>query len=97
MYIKNSAKVINQAFSRLGTSYRIGGDEFATIIVGHEADEVQNALDLLYGEEKMVLKGIAFDCAFGMAMLEPESEEKICDLFDRADREMYENKKKSQE
>jgi len=98
-YLKNTADVLVQHIGAAGSLYRIGGDEFATIFVGRGKDEVQKILDSIRTEKSVMLKNFPFSCACGAATFEKGIDKSLRDVFGRADKAMYEEKKrqKSQE
>lgn len=51
-YIKNSAEIIDRCFSSFGNTYRIGGDEFVTIITNNSTDAVKEALSKFEEEQE---------------------------------------------
>lgn len=96
-YIRNSAMHIDRSLKEMGMTYRIGGDELATVVVDCPQENIQNALLELYKEEKMVLKNLPFDCAYGLASFDPAADRGLHDVFNRADDRMYMEKKRQKE
>ena len=89
VYIANTAKIISEHVSGLGDTYRIGGDEFAAIIVGKKQHEIEKLLDNLRKERRPVLGKHSFSCAFGAATYQPNVDIGLNALAKRADDEMY--------
>ncbi len=91
-YIKASCKIICTVFKH-SPVFRIGGDEFAVLLTGHDFDEREHLLerfkDIVTSNAK---KGLA-NLAFGMATYDKELDSCIEAVFERADKAMYENKK----
>lgn len=91
-YIKASCHIICTVFKH-SPVFRIGGDEFAVLLTGHDFDEREHLLerfkDIVTCNAK---KGLA-NLAFGMATYDKELDSSIETVFERADKAMYENKK----
>ena len=91
-YIKASCHIICTVFKR-SPVFRIGGDEFAVLLTGHDFDEREHLLerfnDIVTCNAK---KGLA-NLAFGMATYDKDLDSSIEAVFERADKAMYENKK----
>ena len=91
-YIKASCHIICTVFKR-SPVFRIGGDEFAVLLTGHDFDEREHLLerfnDIVTSNAK---KGLA-NLAFGMATYDKDLDSSIEAVFERADKAMYENKK----
>lgn len=96
-----SADMIKSALEpEQGTCYRIGGDEFAVVVSGEDVQRhcEQGLLrfDLAMKEYNDVPnQPFRISVASGYAVYdETGAEEKLMDLYQQADRKMYENKKK---
>jgi len=91
-YIKASSHIICTVFKH-SPVFRIGGDEFAVLLTGHDFDEREHLLerfnDIVTSNAK---KGLA-NLAFGMATYDKDLDSSIEAVFERADKAMYENKK----
>ncbi len=91
-YIKTSAKLLCDIFSH-SPVFRVGGDEFVIFLRGSDYSIRNELMERLRGE---VLKnresGFGPVLASGMAEYDPGSDTLMSEIFDRADREMYENK-----
>ena len=92
-YIKDSCKMICRVFTH-SPVFRIGGDEFVAVLVG---EDYENREELLEGLRKQVLENIKNDdiivVATGMADYDSETDSRVTDVFERADKLMYENKR----
>ena len=90
-YIKTACKKICRIFKH-SPVYRIGGDEF--VIILRESD-YRNRYDLI---AEMDLQNISSSnkgegtIAIGLSEYRPDSDSFVSDVFERADRSMYENK-----
>lgn len=93
-YIKASAKMICDAFSH-SPVFRVGGDEFVAFL---KADDYSMKEELLIKlrervEDNQITKAGPV-VATGMAAYEPSTDTLVSEIFDRADKAMYENKQK---
>ena len=78
--------------------YRIGGDEFVVVLENHDyehLDELKVSFDqemLKLGNEKTPWEGVS--AAAGYALFDPSRDKDVESVFERADKEMYEQKKR---
>jgi len=93
-YLKNTADVLVEHISPAGSLYRIGGDEFATILVEVDRKVVQIILDKIKAEKRQVLKNFPFSCACGAATFDTSLDKSMRDVFSRADKAMYDDKRR---
>jgi diguanylate cyclase (GGDEF)-like protein len=94
------ARVICDVFKR-SPVYRIGGDEFAVLLRGADLENFEqlvNEMDLKINDSTIeVDEGtIEVSVARGMAIYDPDHDVCFEDIFERADKKMYENKRKKQ-
>lgn len=96
--LKNASTLLCKAFP-LSTVFRIGGDEFVVIpsVVEyakmHEMiDELKQMLEQERQSSESILDRVSF--AVGSAVYDHESDHSYHDVFERADRKMYEEKQK---
>ena len=91
-YIRKTCAIICDVFSH-SPVFRIGGDEFAVILQGRDHDRRETLeKELSEDFDKNKIEGIR-PCAFGMSEYNPQADQRLQDVFERADRLMYENKK----
>ncbi len=91
-YIKESAKLLCDIFVH-SPVFRVGGDEFVVFV---RSTDYQNRKELMKKLRDQVVQnlhsGTGPVLASGMAEYIPETDSFVSDIFDRADKEMYENK-----
>lgn len=88
-YLRDACKVICEIFDH-SPVYRVGGDEFVVISQGPDYDRLDELLAKVkeHNEEASKNGGIVIAC--GVAKY--EQDESVALVFERADRNMYENK-----
>ena len=88
-YIRDACKVICDLFKH-SPVFRVGGDEFAVIAQGADYADLEELIQQMneYNHSAAHTDGIVIAC--GMAKY--ENDECVAPVFDRADRNMYENK-----
>lgn len=94
LYLKGTADILKHYIDASGILYRIGGDEFATILTSSSKDDIQRILDGVCNEKKMLLKNVPFSCACGAATFDKNIDASLRELYNRADARMYEEKKR---
>lgn len=89
-YLKDACRIICNIFKH-SPVFRIGGDEFAVIAQGVDHEHIEERLRELeqHNTDASDTNGIKIAC--GMA--EYEDDKCMADVFERADRKMYDNKK----
>ena len=94
--IQNAASVLKKVWRK--DSYRIGGDEFAVVLMN--ADNVKIKKDILLFETEMETfrkqnggEEFYLQMAVGVTVYNPETDVEYMDVFRRADSAMYEDKK----
>ena len=98
MYIEAAAAVIQDIFGRHGACYRIGGDEFCTIINSkNKRFDIDRHIRQLREREKNENKKSTFDnlemhIACGYAQYDSSIDHDFEDTRSRADKKMYESK-----
>jgi len=94
IYIQNTADLIFENLSSKQPLYRIGGDEFASVIVGKRESEILDIMQSLSNEKRPAYKAQPFSCACGHAWFDKTIDEDLRDTFKRADEAMYTEKKR---
>ena len=93
-YIKKSAKMICDIFDH-SPVFRIGGDEFVIFLSGQDYADRKKLIAMLNKESIINRdKNIGPVIAVGIADYIVGKDKHVDDVFDRADHEMYENKRK---
>lgn len=98
-YIELAGKVIKDIFGRHGSCYRIGGDEFCTVIRQKERRfNLERHVRQLREREKKVKRenkhiGYDFNIACGYAEFDGRLDSDFEDTRSRADKNMYDSKK----
>lgn len=90
-YIKSAGKIICNLYKHSAV-YRIGGDEFVVIIQSMDYDHRHKILAELNACVEENIRTGKVVIAAGMAEYQ-DGDEKIADIFQRADRRMYERKR----
>lgn len=95
VYIKESAKILDECFSGLGKVYRTGGDEFNCLVYEKSLDECKKAIAKMrelcadYNTEN---DEIRMSIAVGYAFFDKRIDYNFSDTMKRADKMMYQNK-----
>jgi diguanylate cyclase (GGDEF)-like protein len=96
IYLKETAELICEVYEH-SPVFRIGGDEFAALLLDRDFDS-RDALLQEFDErckEKRIQETDAWEqvnVARGMAVYDPKEDESVSDVVRRADKAMYENK-----
>jgi diguanylate cyclase (GGDEF)-like protein len=94
--IITSAKLISEVFKR-SPVFRIGGDEFLVVLQNKDLECREELFALLDEKLRNTFingnKQIPIKIAFGFAQFEPGKDSQFEDVFKRADKAMYENKR----
>ncbi|SCY14251.1 diguanylate cyclase (GGDEF) domain-containing protein [Pseudobutyrivibrio sp. AR14] len=93
-YIRASARLLCDIFVH-SPVFRVGGDEFVVFLRGNDytqRHELMNQLHSQVLENKRIGAGVIL--AAGMSEYKPETDCFVSDVFERADKEMYEDKQR---
>ena len=91
-YIRDGCMMICKKFAH-SPVYRIGGDEFVVLL---KNDDYENREELLASFDNRIELNHQLELveiATGMAVFDPENDTAFSEVFERADRKMYERKK----
>lgn len=97
-YIISSAHIINHVFSKIGSCYRVGGDEFLVVVQQASNINFSKYFSTLEQEVKKFNHKhpeIRMEFAYGYAIYDPESDNSLEETYSRADKRMYEYKQKT--
>ncbi|MBO4387809.1 MAG: GGDEF domain-containing protein [Treponema sp.] len=93
-YIKKSAMLLCDTFVH-SPVFRFGGDEFVVFLRGNDYLNKEKLMESLHAQVMENLKkGSGPILASGMAEYTPKKDTLFSEVFDRADKEMYKNKRK---
>ena len=94
--IIDTYKVLCKNFCEIGTVYRIGGDEFSVIVKSTGRDEIEKIMEQVKNDVALVAEDRIYDfsVSFGAVMYDSSSDKDINATIVRADRKMYEDKKR---
>ncbi|MBR6158906.1 MAG: diguanylate cyclase [Lachnospiraceae bacterium] len=91
-YLRESAMFLCEIFDH-SPVFRVGGDEFVVFLRGNDYDNRAGLMERLRDQiRENQRKGSGPILASGIAEYIPEKDSLVTDIFDRADREMYEDK-----
>ena len=93
-YIKASARLLSDIFAQ-STVFRVGGDEFVVFLRGNDyamRNELMGKLRSRVLDNLKSKTGVIL--ASGMSEYKPECDNLVSDIFERADKEMYEEKQR---
>ena len=91
-YIRDGCMMICKMFSH-SPVYRIGGDEFVVLLENSDYEEREKLLASFDDRIELNHALELVEVATGMAVFDPENDSSFSEVFERADRKMYENKK----
>ncbi len=89
-YLCDASRTICDTFPH-SPVYRIGGDEFAVISQGRDYEKIEELIGKIHNHNMDVKRNGGVIIACGMARLEDDP--CVAAVFERADQNMYENKK----
>lgn len=92
--INKSAKILQESFDNVGTPYRIGGDEFSVLCVNSSKDQVEAALDKMQNLLEGYNNTNDLKIVFGYGYHLYTGNENIFEVFESADKKMYQHKAK---
>lgn len=97
IYLKKACHLICKTFDH-SPVFRIGGDEFAVILMNNDFDNRENLLEQFEKKRQEITssaenKWDEIHIAIGIAVYDPENDASVSDTARRADRIMYDNKR----
>ena len=99
-YIKNCANIIYEIFNGIGKCYRVGGDEFVTLVEHSSSIDMKQYLAMLESSvdaSNRENKDLRMQIAYGCAIYSPDIDKNLEDTYNRADKIMYNDKKAKKE
>ncbi len=92
--LRNSYFSLNQAFKRYGKTFRIGGDEFVSLVSGCTEDELKKMLTSIEAQIKKANTNddYKFSLAFGYDKYSGKTLSDYNEFFKTVDKKMYDNK-----
>jgi len=89
-HIRALAQLLMKNFRTQGSTYRIGGDEFVTLLFNASLDTTEKKVAEICVEARQVTIGNFCLCfSYGIAQFDPEQDGSIDDTISRADVKMY--------
>lgn len=96
IYIRESARVIEECFGDLGHCFRVGGDEFCVLLKSNSLNACRSRVDLMHSKvyqfNRETTTGINMQIACGFEKYDKRIDYDIEDTARRADRNMYQDK-----
>ncbi len=95
-YIYDSARIINNCFESVGVTYRIGGDEFATVIMYYDKSVIEKSIDLLNLKQEdynKIQQTIDMSISYGIDYYKYGQDLNTVSIIKRADEKMYKMKR----
>ncbi len=93
LFIRSLAQLLLEKFKENAETYRIGGDEFVTLLHGQSLETVEKTMRDLRAEAQNIASGnfsLSFSC--GIATFDKNTDACIKDTISRADADMYKQK-----
>jgi diguanylate cyclase (GGDEF)-like protein len=94
-YITTCATIIHDIFKGIGKCYRVGGDEFVTLIERASTVDLTHYLAMLESSVDSANKGMKnwkMQIAYGYTIYDSDMDKNLEDTYNRADKIMYQNK-----
>ena len=91
--IRSLAQLLLEKFKKCGETYRIGGDEFVTLLHGLPPEQVEKSLYDLRAQAQTITFGeFSLSFSYGIAAFDKNTDACIKDTISRADASMYTQK-----
>ena len=92
-YIRSMAQLLLRRFKHNAETYRIGGDEFVTLLHGLTPEDLSKTmLDLCAEAQQITFGEYSLSFSYGIAAFDKDTDACIKDTISRADASMYKNK-----
>ena len=89
--IRSASSIICNTFKR-SPVFRIGGDEFAVLLMGSDFENRRSLAEAMSEKNTVNKQTGEVVVAMGMADFDPAADSSVSDVFERADAEMYRDK-----
>ncbi len=92
--IRTSYFFLNNSFSEYGKTYRIGGDEFVTLLQNCTREDIENTISVIVEqlEKRNASTEKKFSIAFGFGYFDGKTFLEYNNFFKEVDKKMYDNK-----
>ncbi len=91
-FIQRASRMICDVFEHSAV-FRIGGDEFVVVLKGRDYENRDSLLGNMKSESRANSRSLTGPVvACGMAVYDPDNDQRFSEVFERADKEMYEDK-----
>ncbi len=100
--IKKLCRLVCEVFDH-SPVFRVGGDEFAVILKNRDLKDIDELIEEFYDitakweEDENLKPWEKTSAAIGYAVYDPERDESIREVFNRADANMYDKKRRMKE
>nr|MCR5053494.1 GGDEF domain-containing protein [Lachnospiraceae bacterium] len=100
--IKKLCRLVCEVFDH-SPVFRVGGDEFAVILKNRDLKDIDELIEEFYGitakweEDENLKPWEKTSAAIGYAVYDPEKDESIREVFNKADANMYDKKRRMKE
>jgi diguanylate cyclase (GGDEF)-like protein len=94
-YIKTCSGIIYEIFNGIGKCYRVGGDEFVTLVEKASTIDMTQYLAMLESSVDAANrenKDLKMQIAYGCTVFDPNIDKNLEDTYNRADKIMYKDK-----
>lgn len=97
-HIRALAQLLIKIYDGTGETYRIGGDEFVTLLHNYSQDAANKQIAEICTEARQIAIGNSTLCfSYGIAQFDPTQDSSIDDTISRADARMYHHKSAKRE
>jgi len=87
------ARLLESHLMAFGKTYRIGGDEFASLLYNLPPEKLEEKMKNLFSlTQKMQISGFRLEFAYGMAQFDSRQDKDVQNTLKRADARMYAHK-----
>ncbi len=91
--LKKVAEILKNSFRKYDIVSRFGGDEFVTVLIGNDSEDIKSILDRIRNKIESSFSNFAVSISYGIAVA-PDEGTDAYKLIQIADSRMYDMKKK---